>query len=401
MVAVGIDVSKGKSMLAAISESSIVVAPVEFVHTSVGLKMLTETILSFDTTVKVVMEATGHYHEPVVKALYSAGIFVSVVNPLLIYAYGDNSVRRVKTDKKDAVKIARYCFDNWHTLEPYISPESVRGHLKLYSRQYHSCQKTVHALENNLQTLLDKTFPGTGTFFASGKKKNGRQKWVDFALHFWHVEKVASLGLEAFDAQYLKWCKNYLYRYSKEKAEIIFKTAAIGFATLAATKETELLIVSATKQVIAMAEILLQLKAELIRLVKLLPEYDTVINMYGVGELTAAHLISEIGDIKRFYDGKALVAFAGIDPLPVQSGTYNKKNRETSKRGSATLRKVLFHVVLAHLRLKPQEEPVYTFLNKKKAEGKPYFVYMTAAANKFLRIYYGKVRDACCNEQES
>ena len=393
MVAVGIDVSKGKSMFAAISTLQDITEPKEFLHTSVGLKELTQIILAFEKDVKVIMEATGHYHEPVAQALCAAGIFVSVVNPLLIYAYSDNSVRRVKTDKKDALKIARYCMENWYRLDQYTPQENIREQLKLFSRQYNTCLKTVHALENNLVSLLDKTFPGAASFFSSRKKKNGHQKWVDFVSTFWHLDTIVNLSGKAFEKKYRTWCMENSYKYTQEKAEEIYEKSSHGFATLKHCIETKLLITSAAKQVIAVSITLASIKEQLVRLAILLPEYETVIDMYGVGELTCAHLLAEIGDIRRFRSGRSLVAFAGIDPLPVQSGTYEKKSTKTSKRGSPTLRKVLFHVVLTHLRLSPKEEAVYHFIDRKRAEGKPYFVYMTAAANKFLRIYYAKVNE--------
>jgi transposase len=137
------------------------------------------------------------------------------------------------------------------------------------------------------------------------------------------------------------------------------------------------------------------------RLATLLPEYEAVINLFGVGELTAAQLIAEIGDIRRFRSRGALIAFAGLDPLPRQSGKYEKKSASASKRGSAPLRKTLFQIVLTYLRHSPENEPVFQFLDRKRAEGKPYFVYMTAAANKFLRIYYARIKshmEATCPE---
>jgi len=87
------------------------------------------------------------------------------------------------------------------------------------------------------------------------------------------------------------------------------------------------------------------------------------------------------------------VAFAGVDPMPNQSGDKSSRSNKTSKRGSPYLRKALFNVMDIYLRLSPQDEPIYRFLDRKRAEGKPYYVYMTAGANKFLRRYYGKVRD--------
>ncbi len=97
-----------------------------------------------------------------------------------------------------------------------------------------------------------------------------------------------------------------------------------------------------------------------------------------------AQLIAEIGDVRRFHNRKALIAYAGIDSSPYQSGTIDIKSRGISKRGSATLRKTLFTVMDCILRHKHTDEPVYQFLDKKRAEGKHYYVYMIAGCNKFF-----------------
>ena len=80
---------------------------------------------------KAVMEYTGAYYEPIANALHNAGIFVSAVNPLLIDDYGTNRVRKVKTDKKDAFKIANYALDKWTQLREYIPVEDTRKTLKV------------------------------------------------------------------------------------------------------------------------------------------------------------------------------------------------------------------------------------------------------------------------------
>ena len=124
-----------------------------------------------------------------------------------------------------------------------------------------------------------------------------------------------------------------------------------------------------------------------------LPEHNVVMEMYGVGKVLAPQLIAEIGDTRRFHSRKAITAFAGLDAPPYQSGNIDVKSRSISKRGSPHLRKTLFQVVDVILKNSPEDEPVYQFLDKKRAEGKPYKVYMMAAANKFLRIYYAKVNE--------
>ena len=88
-----------------------------------------------------------------------------------------------------------------------------------------------------------------------------------------------------------------------------------------------------------------------------------------------------------------IVFFAGVDPGVNESGSYEQKNAPTSKRGSAELRKTLFQVMDCLIKTMPQDDPVYLFMDKKRAQGKSYNVYMTAGANKFLRIYYGRVKE--------
>ena len=127
-------------------------------------------------------------------------------------------------------------------------------------------------------------------------------------------------------------------------------------------------------------------------LAQMLPEYPIVMKMYGVGPTLGPQLMAEIGDVRRFHSKKALVAFAGIDAPPYQSGTVDVHSRSISKRGSASLRRTLFLVMSIVLRTSPADEPIFQFMDRKRAEGKPYKVYMMASANKFLRIYYASVK---------
>jgi len=131
----------------------------------------------------------------------------------------------------------------------------------------------------------------------------------------------------------------------------------------------------------------------MVRLAKELPEFETVHTMYGVGETTAAQLMAEIGDIRNYPRRSSLVGFAGVDPEIDQSGKKDSKSKPSTKRGSPHLRKTLFQIMTIYLQHSPADEAVYQFLDKKRSEGKPYYVYMTAGANKFLRIYYARVKE--------
>lgn len=129
------------------------------------------------------------------------------------------------------------------------------------------------------------------------------------------------------------------------------------------------------------------------RLAALLPEYPIVMSMHGAGSITGSQLLAEIGDVSRFTHKGALVAFAGVDAPPYQSGVFESSSQRVSKRGSPHLRKTLFQVCSIILRTAPFDDPVFQFMSRKRAEGKHFYVYMIAGANKFLRIYYARVKE--------
>ena len=394
MNAVGIDVSKGKSMVAVLRPLGVVVAkPFEVDHTTTGLGKLSDFLKSLDGETKVVMEHTGRYYEPVAQVIHEQGLSVSAVNPLLIREYGGNSLRRVKTDKADARKIARYALDNWAELREYTPMDTIRYELKTLNRQFHLASKNRTACSNNLISLLDQSFPGANRWFQSPAREDGSQKWVDFAKTFWHVDCARGVSQAAFTERYRKWCKRHGYNFSAEKAEQIHREAREMIALVPKSATTKLLIQEAAAQLLSLSRMAEVLRAEMNRLAAELPEYPVVMGMCGVGTSLGPQLMAEIGDIRRFAGKQSLVAFAGVDPMPNQSGMKNSRSNRSSKRGSPYLRKTLFNVMSVLLKNTPLDDHVYQFLDRKRAEGKPFYVYMTAGANKFLRIYYGKVRD--------
>lgn len=208
MNAVGIDVSKGKSMVAVLRPLGVTgTEPFEVKHTTTELKKLADFLKSMDGETRGVMEHTGRYYEPVARVLHERKLFVSTVNPLLIRQYNGNSLHHVKTDRADAKKIARYVLDNWADLRQYASMDTIRYELKTLNRQFHLASKNKVAAANNLISLLDMTYPGARKWFTSPVRPDGTQKWVDFSAAFWHVDCVRFLSLNAFTERYRKWCK--------------------------------------------------------------------------------------------------------------------------------------------------------------------------------------------------
>lgn len=393
MNSVGIDVSKGKSMIAVMRPfGEIVVTPYEVRHTDSELSELAKLLRSLDGETRIVMESTGNYHTPIAWALYDAGFYVSVVNAMLIHDYKNNSLRKVKTDKKDAIKIANYGLDQWLELPRYVPEEDTRLMLKNCYRQYQQYSKVQTMLKNNLISLLDTAFPDANRLFSSPPRADGSEKWVDFIATFWHCDCVSELSEKAFITKYQKWCKKHCYNFSQDKALDIYAEACGHFSVMPKTDTAKLLVEQAVSQLQTTSAALAALKREMQELASSLPEYPVVMKMYGVGSALGPQLMAEIGDVRRFHSKKALVAFAGIDSPPDDSGQVTNNHKRMTKRGSPALRRTLFLIMGVILQNSPVDEAVYQFMDKKRAEGKPYRVYMMASANKFLRIYYATVK---------
>lgn len=394
MNAAGIDVSSRKSTVAVLRPfGEVVRLPFDVSHSAEGLASLAQQLKSIEGETRVVMEHTGRYYEPVARVLHEAGLYVCPVNPLLIKEYGGNSLRKVKTDKADAMKIARYALDNWSDLRDYTPMDTIRYDLKTLNRQFQLASKQKTATGNNLIALLEQSFPGIRKCFESPVRKDGTQKWVDFAHTFWHADCVRKVSLNAFTERYRKWCKRHGYLFRESHAAEIYNLAKSAVVLVPKDQITKVLVQEAANQLTSISRSVETYRAEMNRLAAQLPEYSLVMSLYGVGESFGPQLMAEIGDVRRFERKQALVAFAGVDPMPNQSGEKNVKSNRSSKRGSPYLRKTLFGIMMCLLQTAPADEPVYQFLDKKRSEGKPYYVYMTAGANKFLRRYYAKVNE--------
>ena len=395
MNAVGIDVSKRKSTVAILHPGGkVVVKPFDVPHLSTDFQALIKLIRALDGETRIVMECTGHYYEPVVRELSQAGLFVSAVNPQIIRNFQgqDNPLRKVKTDKADSVKIARYTLDSWANLKQYSLMDELRSQLKTMNRQFNFYMKHKTAMKNNLIALIDQTYPGANACFDSPVREDGSQKWVDFIDTYWHVDCVRRLSLTAFTEHYQKWCSRKKYNFSKAKAEEIYGKSKELIPVLPKDSFTKRIIKQAVGQLNAASQTVEQLRSLMNETASRLPEYPAVMALKGVGPSLGPQLMAEIGDVTRFTHKGAITAFAGVDPGVNDSGDYSQKSVHASKHGSPALRKTLFQIMDVLIKTRP-DDAVYLFMDRKRAQGKPYYVYMTAGANKFLRIYYGRVKE--------
>lgn len=400
MNAVGIDVSKGKSTVVVMQPFGvIVVSPYEVAHTESELSKLAAMLKSLSGETKVIMECTGSYHLPVAHALQGAGLTVCALHPLLIHGFGGNSIRKTKTDPKDALKIAQFGLTNWLDLAEFTPDGDIRLMLKAFNRQYNKYVKLKTVLKNNLISLSDHTFPGVNELFTSpARKSDGHEKWIDFFGCFWHCKCVSSMSVKGFTTAYRKFCTKHGYRFKTSTAEKIYDQAFKHIGVMPFNDAAKALVKQAAAQILAVSETIAAVAAEMIRLAASLPEYPAVIQFHSVGEILGSQLIAEIGDVCRFPKKSSLVRFAGLEPVEHKSGKLVGKEK-ISKQGSPHLRKTLFLVVDGLLKHAPADDPVFKFLDRKRSEGKNYYSYMTAGSAKFLRIYYARIKDFLSNSQ--
>lgn len=390
---IGIDISKGHCTVSAYAGQNKLKGPrvKNYRHTKSELADLVSNIKKLDYNVRIVMEDTGVYSLPVIQYLSENNIFVSVVNPVVIKKFNDNKIHEIKTDKVDSIKIARYAYMYFDELEEFSPEDEIRYKLKLLNRARENSLKQQTMNKNSLISLLDKTFPGIEKLFNSPIRSDGHQKWVDFVTTFWHADLISRSKFETFLNRYKNWCEKYGYHFSTVKAAEIYELACESVPSLKRDEVTKDLVSFHIRRLNNSLKETTKALDKMNDVAQLLPEYQVVLDMDGVGRTLAPQIIAEIGDIRRFPNRRAIVAFAGIDPGSNQSGDYNQVSNSTSHAGTAYLRKSLFLLMKIILQKKPDND-IYRFIMKKKEEGKPYRVYMIAGCNKFLRQYYGTLR---------
>ena len=400
MISVGIDVSKDKSTVCMLRPyGEVVEAPYNIDHTEQALNALIERIKSFDEDVKVVLEATGGYHQVVVAKLLTSNIFTVVVNPYIMKKYCAANLRKAKTDKIDSIRIANYGIDHWFSMTAYCPPDEIYKELKLLGRQYEQYVRLKVGCKIQLANLLDGVMPGIKSILqGTVPAYSTKDKLCDFVEKYWHYDNIKKMSEKQFLSDYEKWTKRKGYRYNESQAIAIYQLSKNNIPTLkSSTPSTKMLVLQAVKSV-REAELTLSLIiSQMQEIASTLPEYSVVREMKGVGDVLSVRLIGEIGDVRRFRNGSSLVAFAGIDAPPYESGKFVGTNRNISKRGSSTLRKIGYEIMHSLKVSKPTEDSaVYDFIIKKENEGKPKRVAKIAGLNKFLRIYYARVMALYC-----
>ena len=388
---VGIDISKGKSTVAVLSVAGEVIEePFEITHDLNGLKVLEEKIKNISKDdLKIVMEETGTYHLPVFGYLIDKGYFVVAENALKIKKYLDRGLRKAKTDKKDSYKLAEYCCDNWYKLNMLYDNEEIYDNLRFLSRQYIASIEIQVQEKVNFSNLCDLLFPG----YYQLLDENTFILGLEVFKKYYHPEIIINKNQSQFVTEIDKIAKKLGHKGAGiTLANKIYNLALNTLSVSPNNKFSQLSAISCADALILQIKTSKEIISNMDELARELPEYEEISNISGCGNKLTSRIIAEIGDIRRFKNAGSLIAYAGLDAPPYQSGQFEATNRHISKRGNRYLRKTGYEIMKSIKASCSDNNELKIYMIQKENEGKPKKVAKIATLNKFLRQYYGKVK---------
>ena len=371
MIYIGIDISKYKHDCFICSDTGeVIVENFSFENNKKGFQQFLDLLKSYDNSnVRIALEATGHYGLNLKLFLEKNNYSFMEFNSLLVKEFHKSlSLRRTKTDKVDAIVIARKLMS-----VPYKPNSTLFYHkysIKSLTRLREALvkQRSKHLVQ--LTNVLDIIFPEFKPFF------NHRFSTTSiFILEKYKTpEKIANMR----DSDSLRCISRGKFKYSK-----FIKLKDLAKNTIGESNEifeSELqAILNLYKQVDFEITVLNNQISTIIK--ELNPP---TLSIPGIGEISCAIIISEFGNINRFANPNKMLSFAGLEPGITQSGTMFSKGRMV-KRGSGYLRYALMNVamiILAH-------NPVfYDYYLKKRSEGKVHRVALSHVCKKLIRVIY-------------
>jgi len=388
---VGIDVSKGKSTVAILSvEGEIIEEPFEIMHDINGLTLLEEKMKELPKEdLKIVMEETGTYHLPILGYLLDKGYFVTAKNALEIKKYLDRGLRKAKTDRKDAYKLAEYTCDNWYKLIKVRENDEIYDNLRFLSRQYLSTIAVQVKQKVNFSNLCDLLFPGYYQLLDDNIFILG----LEIFKKYYHPEVVKGKKETQFVKEVDKIAKKLGHKGAGiSLANKIYTLAQKTVPPRPNNTYSQLSASSCVEALILTIKTSNNIITEMDKLARELPEYNVINELPGCGKKLTSRIIAEIGDVRRFKNAGSIIAYAGLDSPPYQSGQFEAINRHISKRGNKFLRKTGYEIMKSVKSNTKSDNELKTYIIKKENEGKLKKVAKIAGLNKFLRMYYGVVK---------
>ena len=362
MFFVGIDIGKRNHEAAIIDEKGKPVGkPIRFSNTKAGSEKLLQFInnheLSPDNSM-IGLEATGHYWLSVFSFLIDLGFNVIPFNPIQSDTLRNFYIRKTKTDTIDAVLIAQVIRMDLPDQTYLPSEDIVR--LKQLSRFRYSIVDQTSDLKRKVIASLDQVFPEYEKLFSDMFGKSSTQLLLQSPL----PEDILEIDSKKLIELLNKASNGRLtIEKSTEKVQQLKELAKDSFGIRVATDVYKLQIQLLLQQILVLEEQLKTVEEEMAELVENQDQYLTTIT--GIGPVTAAVIISEVGDIQRFERPNQLLAFAGLDASVHQSGDFTGTRNKLSKRGSPYLRRAIWQAAFIASYRDPALSLYYQSLRKR------------------------------------
>lgn len=395
----GIDVSKDFSDMCIISPDNKIFQTVHIFHDFTSLRRSLAALKAaeskFHEKPVIVMESTAHYHRVIEQFLKSSGYEVLVINPMQSGSIKNINIRKVKSDKSDAYRLA--LLYRLKTLHSTNQPNETLSNIRDYCRQRTDIMNSHTAYVNRLTSLLDQAFPG-------------------YAKIFNRVACKSSLAvLKTYPSP-----KAILAAEPEQLAQTISKGSRRGVHTAYVTNKVEALLQAAAAAdqinlkresysvlIVTVAEILEGLQKHIDSLHKLVLqlahenasiefEINLLQSIPGIGPYSAVLLRAEIGDFTLFRKPKQLVAFFGMDPSTRQSGKFVGTKTRISKRGSPYARAILdicAQSAVHPVKGKEPANPVLAAYYAEKIKTKEPKVAKCAIMRKLVNLIFAVLRD--------
>jgi transposase len=377
-VFVGVDISKDNFSAAGLDAEGNECFSGSYSMDSDGFGKFLEIVIAHcpdHQKVLVGMESTACYHINLFSFLTSQGIPAAVINPLLIANFAKRSLRKTKTDKKDARTIAKFLMENREEISQLSISQDLQD-LRDLARERESVSHLISATKVEIKRVLRTTFPeleSVGDLFTRSMLRFLKEYPSARRVKMAKLKKLAKVLNQPHVGNKLSF-----------SVEDILRAAHRSIAT-----------VSSAKEIILQGKIatLLHLQERLEELTKLLTDickatrvedWKILRSIKGVGPKTAVPFLAEMGSVENFSSHRKLIAFAGMDPSVCQSGKFIGKSK-LSKRGNRHLRRAIYLMTAAVV---SQNAFFKAYFLRRKKEGLIPQKALLATAHKLIRVIF-------------
>lgn len=385
-IVVGIDIAKSRQWARFVDYRGLEIGKaVSFNNDREGFAYMVAEIhakiKAFDAEKVIVgMEPTGHYWKPLANYLMKQNITVVLVNPYhtkKAKELDDNS--QTKSDKKDALTIAKLVKDGRY-YDTYM-PHDEYADLRVLTTTRISVNDKKSSVENKITAVLDEYFPEFITVFKHPYKGKASMQILKTCPL---PKDIKALGTGGVLAEIKKAVKKTVGRKTAEK---LVNAANISIGVDYGESEATFKIQKLVEELELLNRQLDEIEERMGKILDNLDIGKYLLSVKGLGVVTTAMLLGEIGSPLRFKDAKQISRLAGYNLIEDSSGK-NKSGTAISKRGRKNLRRVLYQISLTMVATNPEMKQLYHYLKTRKENPLKKMQALVVISKKVLSLIY-------------